>query len=160
MRSAASSHSCTSCGAVSAVGELRCSACGHEWIAASEVEAARVRAFALLETLRGDPYLRSASLLAYTLRSHVRGFLDDPTHPLPRTLLEYLHTLVTEGGPVSLRQLAPHAEREWLAPQSPVLARACRYVRERFAEELAAAAQAGPAASDFERWYRELVEHA
>lgn len=160
MGSGTNPHLCPACGAVSAVGELRCTVCGHDWIAAPGVEAARARALALLETLRGDPYLRSASLLAYTLRSHVRGFLDDPTHPLPRTLLEYLHALVTEGGPASLRQLAPHAEREWLAPQSPVLARACRYVRERFAEELAAAAQAGPEAPDFEHWYRELVDHA
>lgn len=155
-----SSHLCPRCKAARALGEIRCSRCGAEWIAADVVESARAQTAALVESLRGDPYLRSAGLLAYTLRSHVRGFLDDPTHPLARALLQYLHTLVTAAGPAGPRQLAPHAERAWVAPESPVLARSLRYLRERFARELDAAARDAPDARDFETWHRALPRSA
>ena len=153
-----SPHTCSTCGTASAVGELRCAACGAVWVHEAVVEATRQRSLDLVESLRGDPYLRSASLLAYTLRSHVRGFLDDPAHPLARALLLHLHALAVDGGAAALRQLAPHAEREWVAPASPVLARAVRYVRERFAEQLAVVAHSGAERADFEAWYRELLE--
>ena len=150
-------HLCDRCRAPSAVGELRCAVCGECWVPEPAIVQTERRCRALVESLRGDPYLRSAGLLAYTLRSHVRGFLDDPAHPLARALLLHLYETMVEAGPAALRQLAPHAERAWVEPDAPVLARALRYVRERFAERLATVARQD-AAADFESWYRELID--
>lgn len=151
---------CSHCRAPSAVGDLECARCGRTWLDEDGIAEARRLTTELVQSLHADPYLRSASLLSYTLRSHVRGFLDDPSHPLVKALLHHLHALARLAGAVAPRQLIPHAEVHWVQPHAPVLARALRYVRERHREAIEAVAQDLPDARDYDLWYREWIERA
>jgi hypothetical protein len=151
---------CSQCRAPSAVGDLKCARCGRAWLDEDCVAQARRLTTELVQSLRADPYLRSATLLSYTLRSHVRGFLDDPSHPLAKALLHHLHALACLAGAAAPRQLLPHAELHWVQPHAPVLARALRYVRERHREAIEAVARDLPGARVFDDWYREWIEQA
>jgi hypothetical protein len=71
-----------------------------------------------------DPWLRSASLLSYSLRSRRRGFLDDPARPFTRAALRFLFRLAWLGGPSGVSPLAETVIHDSVAPVSPALARA------------------------------------
>jgi len=71
-----------------------------------------------------DPWLRSASLLSYSLRSRRRGFLDDPARPFTRAALKFLFQLGWLGGPAGISPLAETAIHDAIQPASPPLARA------------------------------------
>jgi hypothetical protein len=110
---------------------MSCVKCGHGIYDATTLTEARKSCEELVARRGEDPYLRSATLLGYTLRSRVRGFLDDDSHPFVRDLVRFLERLVEVGGDGALTQLIPHAESNWIEPHSPLLARAIRTLRER-----------------------------
>lgn len=81
----------------------------------------RQRSERVAEGLSTDPYVRSARLLGYSLRSQVRGFFHDPHHPVARTLLAHLHAVVTESGDAT-EPMLHRVERIWAEGDHPVLA--------------------------------------
>lgn len=66
----------------------------------------------LASTLSTDPYVRSARLLGYSLRSQVRGFFHDPRHPAARALLEHLFVVALESGDAAPAMIQ-RVERVW-----------------------------------------------
>jgi len=113
-----------------------CPGCGLEIVSAGTVEWARRATQQLAARLKGSPYFRGVGGLAYTLRGQVRGFLDDPAHPLARIILRYLFLLATEGGTAGLRHLLQLALTVWLLPGTPLLVPAVAYLRKRYAGPL------------------------
>lgn len=107
--------------------------------------AAQTAAEALLVQLRGSPYFRDGGQLAYTLRGHVRGFLEDPSHPLAGHLLRLLAVVALEGGGAGMRHLLAWVDAACLRPSSPALAAAVAYAARRHDERLTELAR-GPAA--------------
>lgn len=81
----------------------------------------RLRSHAVATGLSTDPYVRSARLLGYTLRSQVRGFFHDPRHPVARALLAHLHALAVESGE-HLDDATRDVERVWDETGESVLA--------------------------------------
>jgi hypothetical protein len=77
-----------------------------------------------------DPWLRSASLLSYTLRSRRRGFLDDPARPFTKSALRFLFELAWLGGPCGISPLAETVIRDEIEPVSPALAGAVEQLLE------------------------------
>jgi hypothetical protein len=130
----------------------RCTACDGELVTAADLDTIGHRCIALANELADEPYLRSSGLLSYTLRSRVRGFLEDLSHPLSRRLLSHLHGLCRLAPALAPEPLLAHCEREWITARQPVLARALRLFRRRFRGELARAEQE----PDFDRWYDAL----
>jgi hypothetical protein len=110
-------------------------------------EAARTVALAAAETLlrqlATSPYFRDGGQLAYTLRGHVRGFLEDPAHPLARHLLRFLAAIALEGGPAGMRHLLAWADATCLRPEAPAVSAAVAYTARRHQEQLLALAS-GP----------------
>ena len=85
----------------------------------------------------GDPWLRSAALLSYSLHSQRRGFLDDPARPFTRAALRLLFQLAWLGGPSGISPLAETAIRDSIQPVSAPLARAVLQLLELHSESLA-----------------------
>ena len=83
-----------------------------------------------------DPWLRSASLMSYSLRSRRRGFLDDPARPFTRAALKFLFQLAWLGGPAGVSPLAETAIRDGIETTTKTLARATRELLELHREEL------------------------
>ena len=76
----------------------------HHWI--------RLRSRRLASELSTDPYVRSARLLGYSLRSQVRGFFHDPRHPAARALLHHLFVVAVEAGD-GVDEALRTVERTW-----------------------------------------------
>lgn len=125
-------HRCPDCSAALPLRRLRCGGCGRELVPAGSAPAAEALADELARELRGTPYARSAKELGYVLRSQVRGFLDDPRHPLPRRLRHFLDELTRlGGGDEGGDRLLAHCTHTRLRAAHPWLEDALELVRER-----------------------------
>jgi hypothetical protein len=94
------------------------------------IQAARERAREFAREHTGDPWLRSAGLLTYTLRSRQRGFLEDPDSPFVVATVDFLAELAEIGGPAGLSPLAETVIEQEIAGTSPALGRAVGLVLE------------------------------
>lgn len=79
------------------------------------------RSRVLADELSTDPYVRSARLLGYSLRSQVRGFFHDPRHPAARALLGHLYAVALESG-ARTDAMVHRVERAWADGDERVLA--------------------------------------
>lgn len=101
-----------------------CRHCGRPALQPPVLERAGQLAADFARRRANDPWLRSASLLSYSLRSRRRGFLDDPARPFTRSALRFLFELAWLGGPTGISPLAESVIDEEIDPVSPALARA------------------------------------
>ena len=106
------------------------------------------RARAAVADLATDPYVRSARLLGYSLRSQVRGFFHDPRHPAARRLLLLWFELAFEAGADRAYEFAQAIEHTWLHSGEKVLAGAWRALCKEYEGELDVAAAAGALAPE------------
>jgi hypothetical protein len=127
---------CPRCRAPVAAGTPRCPACAFVLVPDDALARAQEATHELGERLRASPYFRNASLLPYVPRGQVRGFLEDPSHPLSRDLLRYLHRIAVEGGRGGLRHLLALAGTRWLTARDRALAAAIGYVYRRHRAQL------------------------
>ncbi len=107
---------------------------------------ARARSRELATALATDPYVRSARLLGYSLRSQVRGFFHDPRHPAARRLLRHWFELAFEAGADRAEDLALEVEHQWNHGDERALAGAWRALRKEFGHVVAAADRAAATA--------------
>jgi len=103
-----------------------CTRCGRPPLPATVLARGRDMAAGFAERHARAPWLRSASLLSYTLRSRRRGFLDDPARPFTRAALRFLFELAWLGGPAGISPLAETVIHDEIEPRSKALARAVR----------------------------------
>ena len=136
---------CARCASPLAAAILTCPACGHVLVDAVAAQAASAAAEQLLHHLAGSPYFRDAGQLAYTLRGHVRGFLEDPSHPLSRELLRFLAVVALEGGPAGMRHLLAWTDATVLRARARPVSAAVRYVALHHAGHLRALAEGAQA---------------
>ena len=101
-----------------------CPHCGRPPLQPQVLDRARQMGAEFAGRRANDPWLRSASLLSYSLRSRRRGFLDDPARPFTRSVLKFLFELAWLGGPAGISPLAETAIRDVIEPESKALARA------------------------------------
>lgn len=101
-----------------------CRHCGRPAIQPQLLERGRSMAADFARRRANDPWLRSASLLSYSLRSRRRGFLDDPARPFTRSALRLLFELAWLGGPAGVSPLAETVIQDEIEPVSPTLASA------------------------------------
>jgi len=127
---------CEACGSPVAAAARRCPDCGAATVRPGVFERALRLSEDLSQALGETPYFRSVNGLAYTLRGQLKGFLDDPDHPLSRRILRYLYLLSVESGPAELRHLLHFAGTLWLLPGTPLLVPAVGYLRRRHGEAL------------------------
>ena len=107
-----------------------CPRCGRPPLQGQVLAKARRMAREFAGRHGRDPWLRSASLLSYSLRSRRRGFLDDPARPFTRAALKFLFQLAWLGGPAGISPLTETAIRDGIEKESPSLARATRELLE------------------------------
>lgn len=127
-----------------------CARCGRPPLDPAALERAGALAREFARTHARDPWLRSAGLLSYSLRSRRRGFLDDPTRPFTRAALELLWSFASLGGEAGISPLAETAIHDGIESSHPVLARALAQLLDRHRERLLE-----PGAR-FEQWYAGL----
>jgi hypothetical protein len=101
-----------------------CRHCGRPALQSSVLDRAEQMAAEFARRRVNDPWLRSASLLSYSLRSRQRGFLDDPARPFTKSALRFLFELAWLGGPAGVSPLAETSIRAKIEPVSPALAHA------------------------------------
>lgn len=101
-----------------------CDHCGRARLQPAVLDRARRMAAEFAARRANDPWLRSASLLSYSLRSRRRGFLDDPARPFTRAALRLLFQLAWLGGPAGISPLAETAIHDSIEPVSSTLSRA------------------------------------
>lgn len=125
-----------------------CARCGR----APLPEGATARAISLVARFvakhESDPWIRSAGLLSYSLRSRRRGFLDDPTRPFTRAALELLHEI---AGIAPEAGLSPLAETAIAHADSAPIARALTQLLERHRVALA------DRGASFAEWFGRLT---
>ena len=121
-----------------------CARCGRPPFPDALLDDARARVAEFAARHAGEPWLRSASLLGYSLRSRQRGFLEDLRQPFTRAALELLWDLSRLGPP----PLAATAIVRGI--DAPPLARALTQLLDRCRDELE------EAGDDFESWYARL----
>lgn len=97
--------------------------------------------------LSTDPYVRSARLLGYTLRSQVRGFFHDPRHPVARALLAHLHAVALEAGD-DAGEIIQRIERFWAENDVQVLAGAWKALARDAADAIVDARTHDPTPAD------------
>jgi len=96
------------------------------------------RSRAVAATLSTDPYVRSARLLGYSLRSQVRGFFHDPRHPAARKLLEHLFVIGIESRDAT-PDMIQRVERLWNEAGETALAGAWKALVREAADAIEAA---------------------
>lgn len=101
-----------------------CPHCGRPPLQPQVLEKGRGMAADFARRRANDPWLRSASLLSYSLRSRRRGFLDDPARPFTKAALRLLFELAWLGGPAGISPLAETVIEDEVEPVSPALASA------------------------------------
>ncbi len=127
-----------------------CLRCGRPLIPDQTIVLAHELAHAFAQIHASDPWLRSAGLLAYSLRSRRRGFLDDRKQPFTRAALRCLWELATLGADAGISPLAETAIHEGLDGNQPVLAGALNQLLVQYREPLATPGD------DFDSWYAQL----
>lgn len=128
---------CSSCQRPLTGEDKGCDRCGRPPLQPPVLDRARAMAADFAKARSGDPWLRSAALLSYSLRSQRRGFLDDPARPFTRAALRLLFQLAWLGGPSGISPLAETAIRDSIQPVSAPLARAVLQLLELHRESLA-----------------------
>lgn len=115
---------CPSCRRPLIGDDRACERCGRPPLMPQVLDRGRAMGSDFARARASDPWLRSASLLSYSLRSRRRGFLDDPARPFTRAALRFLFELAWLGGPAGVSPLAETVIQDAISPVSPVLARA------------------------------------
>ena len=144
------SHQCSSCQRPLRGPDQGCPRCGRPPIPDPTIRLAVDLAHGFAETHAGDPWLRSAGLLAYSLRSRRRGFLDDRNQPFTRAALRFLWDTATLGANAGISPLAETAIREGLSRSQPVLASALNQLLDQYREPLTTPGD------DFADWHSRL----
>ena len=127
-----------------------CARCARPPIPDQTIRLANELAHTFAETHAGDPWLRSAGLLAYSLRSRRRGFLDDRNQPFTRAALRFLWELSALGDDAGISPLAETAIHEGLHHSQPVLAAALHQLLDQYRALLATPG------NEFDGWYSRL----
>jgi hypothetical protein len=127
-----------------------CPRCDRPPITEETLDRAIALARSFAEEHAHDPWLRSAGLLAYSLRSQRRGFLDDCNQPFTRAALELLWELVTLGAESGISPLAETAIREGMEKSQPVLASSVQQLLNRHRDALASPG------NEFGSWHARL----
>lgn len=141
---------CLACRRALRAPDRGCSGCGRPPIPEQTIRRARELARGFAEAHAGDPWLRSAGLLAYSLRSRRRGFLDDPGQPFTRAALGFLREIAILGGDAGVSPLAETALRDGFDGRLPVLAGTLNQLLDRYRDAL------GAPGDEFADWYSRL----
>jgi len=128
---------CSSCRRPLGGPDRGCPRCGRPPIPEETLRLASARTRTFAGEHANDPWLRSAGLLAYSLRSRRRGFLDDPNQRFTRAALELLWELAVLGAESGISPLAETAIRKDLETNQPVLARSLQQLLHQYRVALA-----------------------
>ena len=141
---------CSSCRRPLSGADRGCSHCGRPPIPEATLQLAGELTRSFAEEHAHDPWLRSAGLLAYSLRSRRRGFLDDRNQPFTRAALGLLWELATLGADAGISPLAETAIRDGLTGGQPVLASSLRQLLDQYRFAFASPG------TEFESWFARL----